>query len=137
MELYELLSEKFTETRKYYTLYNTLTSSYDYLVNELTLLESIIQNFPIGMKTPQGRDSMVRQFKVMMEGVAQSRKQVRASLDKERELKEALSDKYSRALERQRAYFKLVKEFQEECQANEKLGALAQRLGIIGADGSA
>ncbi len=42
------------ETRKYFDLYNTLEETHRYLSNEVSLLESIGQNFPIAQKTSSG-----------------------------------------------------------------------------------
>jgi hypothetical protein len=42
-----------------------------------------------------------------------------------------VTEKYNRLLEKQRNYFKAVKEFQEECYKNEKLQALVSQLAVI------
>ncbi len=129
VELYELMSEKFIETRKYYDLYNTLTTSYEYLQNELVILESIIKNFPVGMQSKAGQDAMLQQFGLMWNGVEASSKSVHEKLNNEQKNHEVLMTKHAKLVEKQRAYFKLVKEFQEECTLNEKLSAAMDALG--------
>jgi len=48
---------------------------------------------------------------------------------------DALKDKHSALLEKQRNYFKAVKEFQDECVKNEKLANALERLAQRGGKG--
>jgi len=121
MELYELNSETYQETQKYYGMYNSLATSYEYLQRELTILETIIAQFPTGMKTPQNQETMIKQLDIMMQGVRKSTQDVHSKLDSVTQNKEALEAQYAKLLEKQRTYFRLVKEFKEECTLNEKL----------------
>jgi len=45
LELYSQVASKLSETRQYYNLYNTLDSTKLYLSREVTLLNSIYDNF--------------------------------------------------------------------------------------------
>jgi hypothetical protein len=128
MELYDMVASKMVETRKYYDLYNTLNSSYQYLQNQLMILESIVENFAIGMRSKPAQDAMVRQFALMMEGVELSKTEADSQYSDVRVEEEALLNKFSKLMEGQRAYFKAVKEFQEECTLNEKLSAAVEEL---------
>ena len=65
----------------------------------------------------------------LVESVEGLVKNVQQSLDKatlrlkgEVSAKDGLQQQYDKLVEKQRKYFKLVKEFQAECQRNEKLG---------------
>jgi hypothetical protein len=59
VELYELVSEKLIETRKYYAMYNTLEDTHRYMTNEVSLLESIAQNFPKSIQSAKGTSLFV------------------------------------------------------------------------------
>lgn len=128
VELYDLVSEKLVETRTFYDMFNTLSETYKYMLNEVQILESIIQGFPIGMKSKVGQESMLKQFGAMIESVKQSQESVQSNLAQEKSMEEMLTQKYNKLLEKQRAYFKAVKEFQEEAQTNEQLSLALERL---------
>jgi len=128
VELYELVAEKLKETRKYFALYNTLEESHRYMANEVTLLNQISEGFPKAMKSKPGRDNLIEQLKNILEGVAKTFEQAEKELKQETSTKEALNEKYNALLEKQRTYFKTVKEFQDECFKNEKLTETLERL---------
>jgi len=128
VELYDMVAAKMVETRQYYDMYNTLNNSYHYLQNQLTILESIVENFNIGMKTKPAQEAMVKQFGLMMEGVELSKVEADSQLSEVKMEEEMLVSKYNKLMEGQRAYFKAVKEFQEECTLNEKLSAAVEQM---------
>ncbi len=128
VELYEVLAERFVELRKYYDMYNTLSTTYEYLQSELALLESINGNFTKGMSSKQSQAEMLAQFGEMVKSVAASQEQAKAGLAEVQIKEEVLEEKCAKLVERQRAYFKAVKEFQEECTTNEKLTAAVEQL---------
>ncbi len=132
VELYELVAERLVESRKYYEMYNRLNTIYQYLQSELTILESIITNFPIGMKTQASQTQMLSQFEKMLVGVQNSRETVELQYESARQKEVLLVTKYDKLLERQRTYFKLVKDFQDECDVNEKLSAALEELQVDG-----
>lgn len=121
VELYTLVSEKLKETKKYYALYNTLADTRTYLGHEVSLLESISSGFPGAMKTQPGKDNFLEAFAKILEGVDKSIEKVKGDLESEKSLLELKSVAYNTLMEKQRNYFKTVKNFQEECFKNEKL----------------
>lgn len=123
VELYDMLAEQFVEMRKYYDMYNTLNTTYGYLQTELTILESINGNFNKGMATAATQTTMLGQFAQMLTSVDACKEQAQSALDEVKAKEEVLEEKLGRMVDRQRAYFKAVKEFQEECTLNEKLAA--------------
>jgi chromosome segregation ATPase len=121
VELYELVSEKLGETRKFYSMYNTLEESHEYMSKEVDLLNSVIDGFPKAMRSKPQKEQFLLSFKNILSGVEQSHEHVNKALNQAKEEREALTQKYNKLVEKQRNYFKAVKEFQEECFKNEKL----------------
>jgi hypothetical protein len=121
VELYELVSEKLGETRKFYSMYNTLEESHEYMSKEVDLLNSVIDGFPKAMRSKPQKEQFLASFKNILSGVEQSHEHVNKALNQAKEEREALTQKYNKLVEKQRNYFKAVKEFQEECFKNEKL----------------
>jgi len=119
VELYELVNEKLKETRKYYELYNTLEDSHRYLSQEVSILNSISEGFPKAMKTKPGKDSFIESFATIIDGVNKTLEHADKELSQQNLTREKLNTKYNSLMEKQRNYFKAVKEFQEECAKNE------------------
>jgi len=128
VELYELVSEKLVETRKYFAMYNTLEEKYEFMQQEVKLLNSVVEGFPTAMKSKGGREKLLSQFQKILEGVDKQKEQVEKEYQIEKTGLDALKDKHSALLEKQRNYFKAVKEFQDECVKNEKLASAVERL---------
>jgi hypothetical protein len=124
VELYELVAEKLIETRKYFAMYNTLEETHRFMTSEVSLLESINKNFPAHSKTKAGLQAFLDSFKALIEGV--DKNIVQAERDNAQEVaeKERLDNRLKQLLEHQRAYFKAIKEFQEECYKSERLSEM-------------
>jgi hypothetical protein len=129
VELYELIANKLIETKKYYSLYNTLNENYDYLNNQSNLLKSIIENFPLVIKQSNGSNAFQASINKAVEAIKLQQEQAKQSLQVQEKNKEKQLSAYNDLIEKQRNYFKALKEFQEECNKNEKLLALAQHQG--------
>ncbi|XP_067929106.1 coiled-coil domain-containing protein 93-like [Watersipora subatra] len=123
IELYNQVGATHKETKQFYTLYNTLDDSKSYLEKEISLLNSIYDNFLTGMSTQANKDQFLKQFEHIVDGIKSSK----AKLEKQREVekmkRDGLNDQYLDLLEKQRLYFKTVKEFREELRKNEILMA--------------
>lgn len=121
VELYNQVNNTHRETKQFYTLYNTLDDTKLYLEKEITLLNSIHDNFHQAMSSPSATQQFLKQFEQMVEGI----KATKASLEKrkmdEKMKRDQLNDNYLDLIEKQRLYFKTVKDFQEECRKNEIL----------------
>ncbi|XP_018902228.2 coiled-coil domain-containing protein 93 isoform X1 [Bemisia tabaci] len=59
MELYSLVAAKHLETKQFYTRYNALNDTHRYLNRELSLLNSITDNFQVAMSNSSGRDEFL------------------------------------------------------------------------------
>jgi len=89
------------------------------LANEVSLLNSISEGFPKAMKTKQGKDAFLESFASIIDGVNKTVEQAENELAQTSKEREDVNGKYNAAMEKQRNYFKAVKEFQEECTKNE------------------
>ncbi|KAK2507257.1 hypothetical protein MC885_019358, partial [Smutsia gigantea] len=73
IELYRQISAVHKETKQFFTLYNTLDDKKVYLEKEISLLNSIHENFSQAMASPASRDQFLRQMEQIVEGIKQSR----------------------------------------------------------------
>ncbi|KAJ3591949.1 hypothetical protein NHX12_007079 [Muraenolepis orangiensis] len=107
IELYSQVSATHKETKQFFTLYNTLDDKKVYLEKEVNLLNSIHDNFQQAMSSSGAKEQFLRQMEQIVEGIKQNRIK--------------LNDDYLELLDKQRLYFKTVKDFKEECRKNEML----------------
>jgi hypothetical protein len=128
IELYQITATKLIETRSYFTWYNTLSTTYGHLQQELTLLESILSNFTIGMKTEKSRAEMQNQMKLILASMNENVDSTEQELNTEVEQETMLAQKYNKLMSKERDYYKLLKQFQLECDLNTKLGQQAEEL---------
>uniref|UniRef100_A0A8D1RDN0 Coiled-coil domain-containing protein 93 n=1 Tax=Sus scrofa TaxID=9823 RepID=A0A8D1RDN0_PIG len=121
IELYRQISAVHKETKQFFTLYNTLDDKKVYLEKEISLLNSIHENFSQAMASPAARDQFLRQMEQIVEGIKQSRMKMEKKKQENKMRRDQLNDQYLELLEKQRLYFKTVKEFKEEGRKNEVL----------------
>lgn len=121
IELYSQVAATHRETKQFYTLYNTLDDIRMYLDKEIGLLNSILENFAGAMSTPVTRDQFLAQFEHIVEGVKQNRMKVEKKRQEAKMSRDRLHDNFLELVDKQRLYFRTVKEFKEECRKNEVL----------------
>ncbi|XP_053453401.1 coiled-coil domain-containing protein 93 isoform X4 [Nycticebus coucang] len=121
LELYRQISAVHKETKQFFTLYNTLDDKKVYLEKEISLLNSIHENFSQAMSSPASRDQFLRQMEQIVDGIKQSRMKMEKKKQENKMRRDQLNDQYLELLEKQRLYFKTVKEFKEEGRKNEVL----------------
>ncbi|XP_042317806.1 coiled-coil domain-containing protein 93 isoform X2 [Sceloporus undulatus] len=121
IELYGQVSATHKETKQFFTLYNTLDDKKVYLEKEVNLLNSIHDNFQQAMASSGARDQFLRQMEQIVEGIKQNRMKMEKKKQENKMRRDQLNDEYLELLEKQRLYFKTVKEFKEECRKNEIL----------------
>lgn len=123
VELYNQVAAKHKETKQFYTLYNTLDDTKLYLSKEVNLLNSILDNFTTAMSSLNTRDQFLSQFQQIVDGICQNNIRVEKKKQEEKMKRDQLNDTYLDLVEKQRLYFKTVKDFKEECRKNEILAA--------------
>ncbi|XP_075386387.1 coiled-coil domain-containing protein 93 isoform X2 [Tenrec ecaudatus] len=121
IELYGQISAVHKETKQFFTLYNTLDDKKVYLEKEISLLNSIHENFSQAMASSAARDQFLRQMEQIVEGIKQSKMKMEKKKQENKMRRDQLNDQYLELLEKQRLYFKTVKEFKEEGRRNELL----------------
>ncbi|XP_052865302.1 coiled-coil domain-containing protein 93 [Anopheles cruzii] len=128
LELYNQVGAKHRETKQFYTLYNTLDDTKLYLEKEMSLLNSIYDNYASAMQTPHMREQFVQQFDTIVEGIRATKTKLRKKCDEERAKRDALNGQLQCLVEQQRKYAATVKQLTLECQRNE---ALMQHLKVL------
>lgn len=123
LELYEEVALTLDETRKYYCTYNTLQTTQEFLEREISLINSIHENFDVAMSSKAATQA----FFMQLEGIIQNvqgmvTKQQTQRADHQTNV-ETLDSKYQLLLEKERTYVNAIREFQKECEKNEKLAA--------------
>ncbi|XP_059418646.1 coiled-coil domain-containing protein 93-like [Carassius carassius] len=108
-----------TETKQFFTLYNTLDDKKVYLEKEVNLLNSIHDHFQQAMASSGSKEQFLRQLEQIVEGIKQSRIKMEKKRQENKMRRNQLNDEYLELLDKQRLYFKTVKDFKEECRKNE------------------
>lgn len=121
VELYNQVAAKHKETKQFYTLYNTLEDTRMYLCREVNLLNSILDNFSQAMASSNTKEQFLSQFSQIVDGIKQAKFKVDKKKQEEKMRRDQLHDQYLDLIEKQRLYFKTVKDFTEECRKNEVL----------------
>ncbi|XP_028992202.1 coiled-coil domain-containing protein 93 [Betta splendens] len=121
IELYSQVSATHKETKQFFTLYNTLDDKKVYLEKEVNLLNSIHDNFQQAMSSSGAKEQFLRQMEQIVEGIKQSRIKMEKKKQENKMRRDQLNDEYLELLDKQRLYFKTVKDFKEECRKNEML----------------
>ncbi|XP_041119641.1 coiled-coil domain-containing protein 93-like [Polyodon spathula] len=121
IELYGQVAATHKETKQFFTLYNTLDDKKVFLEKEVNLLNSIHDNFLQAMASSGAREQFLRQMEQIVEGIKQNRIKMEKKKQENKMRRDQLNDEYLELLEKQRLYFKTVKDFKEECRKNEML----------------
>ncbi|XP_055947206.1 coiled-coil domain-containing protein 93-like isoform X2 [Argiope bruennichi] len=123
VELYNQVAAKHKETLQFYTLYNTLEDTRMYIMKEVDLLNSIQENFTEAMASQASKVEFLAQLETIVERILQNKSKVEKKRLEEKKQRDMLNDQLLDLIEKQRLYFKTVKDFKEECRKNEILVA--------------
>uniref|UniRef100_A0A8D3B5Z5 Coiled-coil domain-containing protein 93 n=1 Tax=Scophthalmus maximus TaxID=52904 RepID=A0A8D3B5Z5_SCOMX len=115
IELYSQVSATHKETKQFFTLYNTLDDKKVYLEKEVS------DHVVIAMSSSAAKEQFLRQMEQIVEGIKQSRIKMEKKKQENKMRRDQLNDEYLELLDKQRLYFKTVKDFKEECRKNEML----------------
>ncbi|KAK3747013.1 hypothetical protein QZH41_011962, partial [Actinostola sp. cb2023] len=113
VELYNQVAATHKETKQFFTLYNTLDDSKLYLGKEVNLLNSIHDNFEQAMSSPANKEQFLNQFDQIVKGVTTNKEKVEKKRASEKQRRDGLNDEYLDLVEKQRLYYKTVKDFTE------------------------
>ncbi|GMI46720.1 hypothetical protein TrCOL_g1666 [Triparma columacea] len=129
VELYQQVALKLEETRRYYATYNTLDTTRNFLAKEVKLIDSITNNFEGAMRNKASQEEFLQQFESIIKGVQDSLSKQEAVMKRKQDEVAEKDAEYTLVIEDQRKYFKLVKDFQEECNRNEALTLKVEEIG--------
>jgi len=121
VELYQQVDSKLEENRKYYDYYNTQQRIYQFLSKEAEMLQSINDTFLEGMRTKSNQKDFLEQMESLIGGIERTKESQEKMLGTVKGKFESNSKKHQKLVEKQRAYFKAVKDFQVACDKNEML----------------
>ncbi|CAL1267191.1 unnamed protein product [Larinioides sclopetarius] len=121
VELYNQVAAKHKETLQFYTLYNTLEDTRMYIMKEVDLLNSIQENFTEAMASQASKVEFLSQLETIVERILQNKTKIEKKKLEEKKQRDMLNDQLLDLIEKQRLYFKTVKDFKEECRKNEIL----------------
>eukprot|EP01113_Clastostelium_recurvatum_P017725 TRINITY_DN2092_c0_g1_i2.p1 TRINITY_DN2092_c0_g1~~TRINITY_DN2092_c0_g1_i2.p1 ORF type:complete len:610 (-),score=212.75 TRINITY_DN2092_c0_g1_i2:101-1930(-) len=121
VELYEQVASKLTETRQYYLSYNTLEDTRSVLAREVSILNSIHDNYKTAMASKASREKLIESMDSIVKGVLGNLEKEEGKLGREKKTADEISDRYMKLVEKERSYYKATREFQEECKKNELL----------------
>jgi hypothetical protein len=122
-ELYEEVAAKLEENRKYVNMYNSLDQRREFLVKQVALMDSINEQFEGAMSSSKSKASFLAQFEKIVGGMANNLDKLKFKDTIVREKLESARAENQELIDGQRQYFKAVKDFQEECDRNERLQA--------------
>lgn len=95
----------------------------------MSLLQSINDSFATAMRSKSSRDGFLEQLRAIVQGLRGTLAQQQGSLAERRAALLEAQEGLQRLVDRQRKYFKAVKEFQDECDRNEALAAQLEAKG--------
>ncbi|XP_072947799.1 coiled-coil domain-containing protein 93 [Epargyreus clarus] len=116
IELYNQVASKHKETKQYYIFHNTLYEVKLYTSKELSLLNSILDNYDEVMSSARKREEFMNQFESIVEWVNQTVRKVELKFNQEKERKAALHGELARLLAVQRQYAAALKRLAAERQ---------------------
>ncbi|KAH9637133.1 hypothetical protein HF086_016155 [Spodoptera exigua] len=110
------VASKHKETKQYYIFYNTLLEVKLYTSKELSLLNSILDNYEEAMSSVRKREEFMSQFESIVDWVNHTVRKVEEKFKNEKERKNDLYNEYSRLMDVQRQYAAALKKLGEQRQ---------------------
>lgn len=131
IELYNQVASTHKETKQFYTLYNTLDDTKLYLEKEVGYLNSIHDGFEQASQSSEtSKEEFLRQLEKIIQGVKTTEEKLQKKLTQEKDKRYNCNETHMELVDKQRAYFKTVREFQEECKKAEILLSKMKATGI-------
>lgn len=127
VELYDEVALTLEETRKYFCVYNTLKTTHEFLEKEISLINSIHENFDVAMGSKVATQAFFSQIDTIVHNIQGTLAKQRSLRDGHQGELETLDSKYQLLLDRERLYVNSVREFQKECEKNDRLSSRMQQ----------
>ncbi|KAI9920419.1 hypothetical protein PsorP6_015390 [Peronosclerospora sorghi] len=123
VELSDQVALTLEETRKYFCSYNTLKTLLQVYEKELSLMESIHDNFDAAVSCKTATQAFCQQMDSVLDNMHDAiAKQLKTRNESQSNI-DALDSTYQVLLERERRYVTAIRDFQFECEKNEHLAA--------------
>ncbi|CAF1289349.1 unnamed protein product [Rotaria magnacalcarata] len=120
-QLYNQSAVLYRQTKQNYSLYNTFTDMIDYMKKEITLLDSIYQNYPQAFQSQIGKENFLKQLENIVGSVKQNRIKIEQRQQEEQSKRDGLHIQLAQLVDKARHYAKVLKDFQEAIRENESL----------------
>ncbi|CAF3519053.1 unnamed protein product [Rotaria socialis] len=120
-QLYNQSAVLYRQTKQNYSLYNTFTDMIDYMKKEITLLDSIYENYPQAFQSQIGKENFLKQLENIVESVKQNRIKIEQRQQAEQSKRDGLNIQLAQLVDKARHYAKVLKDFQEAIRENESL----------------
>ena len=85
------------------------------------MLESIHDNFEQAMSTPAGKEEFLQQLANIVDGIGKNMQALERKKAGEKAKLDEVAESLAALVEKKRLYYKMVKEFQDECKKNDLL----------------
>lgn len=128
-ELYAQVATKLDETRKYYELYNSLDEIVKIHKKEVSILNSIIDNYQQAMRSKTDKQTFLTQLDEMNAGLRKQLTTKKSALQAATDKYQTSAARHQHLLDQHRNYHTAVKEFHDACQKNDLLLAKLQAIG--------
>lgn len=102
-------------------MYNTLDDTKLYLSRELSLLNSVLDNYSKAMTNAIDKEEFMKQFESAVAAIKQNKQKAEKRRSEERNRRDKLSKQLLDLVEQQRNYVAIVKQLRIECKKNEEL----------------
>jgi len=131
VELYNQFGSTHKETKQFYTLYNTLDDTKLYLEKEVGYLNSIHDTFEHASQgSDTSKEEFLKQLEKINQGVKATEDKIQKKLKQEKDKRYACNETLMELVEKQREYYKTVRDFQEECKKAEILLSKLKAAGL-------
>ena len=124
VELHKQVSATLTETRQYFTLYNTLNDTQIFLDKESQLLNILYDKFATAMTSNSNKDIYFKHLDQFLDETKCNFERLESKKNTKKRAKDLLNDSLLFFLDQQRQYSKLVRDFGTQIRRNEELNDL-------------
>ena len=130
VELFEELNATREETDKRFASYNFQNEERKILEQETTLIGSVHSSFATAMKSSKGQAQFLEQMDKFVGSARGLGERQREQLAKRQRQRDAKAAEHDGMADKQRAYFRAVKQLQQQAERNEALAASVEAAGI-------
>ena len=121
VELHKFVSGTLTETRQFFTLYNTLNDTKIFLSKESELLNIIYDKFDTALTSQNNRDIYIKHIDQFLNQTFSNLVKLQEKKSNSKDEKDSLNDILVSLLDQQRQYSRLIRDFSLEISHNEEL----------------